>query len=200
MVAEDKAAFSVAIGAMLETFGVESTKAILLGYWLGLNDLELHQVEAAVSSAIRNCKFTPKPFELRELIGVAGETRAQNAWLDVQKAFSVGAYKSIDFEDKLCNATIRALGGWPDFVEKAGSAKDIEFLRKAFFTTYKNFANSSVSGEACKPLQGISQVTIIGGEIKGPTRIGCDAERAKLPCPVKSIAADVKRIEVNVCS
>ena len=48
---DDKAAFAVCIGAMMETFGVEATKPILHGYWLGLEDLTLDQVKLAVSRA-----------------------------------------------------------------------------------------------------------------------------------------------------
>jgi len=201
MNASDLPSFEVCVRALFAAFGQECTEASLNGYWLGLSDLEIEQVQKAVAIAIRSTKFVAKPFELRELMGlvVNEDSRAQAAWMDVQKALRVGPYKSVDFEDKLCNAAIRALGGWPNYVAKFVSAKEEEFARHAFLKTYKNFAASAVSGEACLPLQGLSQVTIIGGEIQGPTRIACDPERAKLPCPVRSIAADVKRIEEEVC-
>lgn len=202
MKTSDIPSFQNCIRALFAAFGQECTEASLNGYWLGLADLEIEQVQKAVAIAIRSTKFVAKPFELRELMGlvVNEDSRAQAAWMDVQKALRVGAYKSIDFDDKLCNAVVRALGGWPNFVSKFVSAKEEEFARHAFLKTYKNFAASSVSGEACFPLQGLSQLTIVAGQVQGPVRIGCDDDRAKLPCPVRSVSADVKRIEVNLCT
>ena len=188
--------FQNCIRALFAAFGQECTEASLNGYWIGLSDLEIRDVQKSVAVAIRTTKFVAKPFELREMTGtvVSEESRSQMAWLDVQRALKVGAYKSIDFDDKLCNAAIRSLGGWPNFVARFVSAKEEEFARHAFLKSYRNLAASSVSGDACKPLPGLSQVTIIAGCVSGPVRIECEPERAKLPCPIREVAAEIKRI------
>lgn len=193
--------FQNCIRALFAAFGQECTEASLNGYWLGLADLEITQVQKAVAIAIRSTKFVAKPFELRDLIGlvVNEDTRAQAAWLDVQKALRLGPYKSVDFDDKLCNAVIRVLGGWPNFVARFSSSREEEFARHAFLKAYKNFVASSVNGEACLPLQGLSQVSMIAGSVAGPIRITCEDERAKLPCPVRSISAEVKKVGVLLC-
>jgi hypothetical protein len=188
--------FQKCIRALFGSFGLECTPDNLNGYWLGLSDLDLPSIQKAVAVAIRSTKFVAKPFELRELTGtvVSEESRAQLAWLDVQRALRIGAYKSIDFDDKLCNAVIRGLGGWPNFVARFTSAKEEEFARHAFIKAYRNFAASSVSGDSCKPLPGLSQVSFVGGVQVGPVRIACDPERAMLPCPIREVVDEVKRI------
>jgi len=192
----DIPAFEKSIRALFAAFTQECTEASLNAYWLGLSDLELPAVQKAVMQAIRTTKFVAKPFELRELTGsvVSEESRAQLAWLDVQRALRIGAYKSVDFDDKLCNAVIRGLGGWPNFVARFTSAKEEEFARHAFTKAYRNFAASSVSGDSCKPLPGLSQVSFIGGVQVGPIRIACEPERAMLPCPIREVVDEVKRI------
>ena len=175
-----KAAFGVVVTAMLETHGQEATKARLLGYWLGLRDLELEQVERAVAKALRTASRLPTPAELREL---AGETKAKDravgAWDEAYEAISHGAYKHLDFEDRTINAVIRNLGGWPMFCERANGADGVKWLRHEFLRTYESMAATGVDGEACAPLHGLTEVTAIGGRVVHPVplRIECRDER-----------------------
>ena len=173
MNAEDKDQFEKCIRALFAAFGQECTNATLSGYWMGLSDVTIMQVQKSVGIAIRSTKFVAKPFELRDMLGlvVSNETRAIEAWGDVQRALMIGAYKSVDFEDTLINATIRSLGGWPNFVARFTDSLQEEFARHAFCKTYRNLASSYVDGDACKPLQGLSQVTMVAGKVVGPTRI-----------------------------
>jgi len=168
MVESDRADFSLAVGAMLETFGQEATKELIRGYWIGLSDLELNSVQFAVARAIRECDRLAKPVELRRLAGEATDDQAATiAWDDALRAVPKGAYKHIDFENKLINAVIRNLGGWPNFVARFSSADDEKWIRQEFIRAYKNFS-SGVSLEACAPLPGLSQVVHRGNGLEPP--------------------------------
>lgn len=199
MVIEDKADFAVAVGAMFATFGQDSTQEIMQGYWLGLNDLDLIQVQQAVAIALKRCKFLPRPAELRDLIGMntSEEDAAVAAWGDVLRAVRLGPYKHIDFQDKLCNAAIRNLGGWVSFLGKLTDAKAENFARMDFVKCYKSFAKSGVNGELIAPLQGLAQAQVVNGEVCDPVlhRIACDSNRAVMPRITQFKPFAVPRIE-----
>lgn len=183
-----KIPFSEAVGALLATFGIEATKPVLRGYWLGLQDLTIEAVQFAVARAIRSADRLPRPAELRKLAGEGSvEERAVNAWGDVLGALPKGSYRSIDFADRLINATIRNLGGWPSFLSRFTDAESEKWARLEFLKTYQSIASSSVGAEACAPLVGLSKATAIGGNLCAPVpvRIECDAVRMRLPCPVR---------------
>jgi hypothetical protein len=181
----DKPKFVITIGAMFETFGQEATKAILHGYWLGLNDLGLEQVQIAVAKAIRTCKHAPKPAELRELAGCGKENAedlAFRAWTEALDAVSLGPYRHIDFDDKCVNAVIRSMGGWPTFVARFTDGESEKWARLDFVKLYKCYADRPVSDEAIAPLPGLSQFESSSIDRKPvPVRIKCkDAPRLAL--------------------
>lgn len=199
MVDEDKAGFAVAIGALFASFGQDATQAIMQGYWLGLNDLELGQVQQSVAMALKRCKFLPKPAELRELIGenLSEDDCALAAWGDVLKAVCLGPYKHIDFDDKLCNAVIRNLGGWVTFLERFSDAESEKWLRLDFVKCYKSFAKSGVSGELIEPLAGLAEREVINGQLSLPVprKIECDSKRSELPRIADGRMFEVPKIE-----
>lgn len=199
MVEADKKDFAVAVGALFASFGQDSTQALMQGYWLGLNDLELHQVQIAVASALKRCKFLPRPAELRDLLGlnVSEEDTAVAAWSDVLRAVRLGPYKHIDFQDKLCNAVIRNLGGWVNFVQRFSDAESEKWTRLDFLKCYKAFAKSGVNGELIAPLQGLSEREVINGQLclPMPRKIACDANRSETPYITHFAPCNVTRIE-----
>lgn len=175
-----RAEFAITVSAMFEAFGQEATKPRLLGYWIGLQDLELATVQNAVARGIRESKYLPTPAELRELAGLAGSAdRAVLAWNDVLKAIPKGPYKHIDFEDPCCNASIRMLGGWPTFLERFSDAESEKWARLDFLKVYQSLACTGVNGEASKPLAGLAEVQVVNGQVvpSQPLRIGCTSDR-----------------------
>lgn len=191
----DKAAFAVAVGAMLETFGQEATKPILHGYWLGLRDLTIEQVQNAVGRAMGTCERKPTPVELRRLAGEqTGEQRAIAAWGDVLRAVGLGPYKHIDFQDKLINAAVRNLGGWPTFCGRFTDEESEKWTRLEFIKAYQAFSAGGVDGEVCLPLPGINEVEPIGGVQCQPIPrlIECSPDRAKEPRRIASAKQEVR--------
>lgn len=157
---DDKATrerFFCCIGAVLCAFDREATDATLQGYWWGLDDLSIEDVERSCRRALGECRRMPVPAELRELAGIARpEDAAQIAWQAVERATSLGSYRTVDFEDRLINATIRSLGGWPAILERSPEEFD-KWVRKDFLATYQAFSRTGVSDEAAAPLPGLSR-------------------------------------------
>lgn len=180
---QDRPEFATAIGAMLATFGSEGSRPVLHGYWLGLSDLPLQAVQMAVASAVRQCETLPRPVDLRRLAGEqTHEQRALAAWSDVLRAVPLGAWKWIDFQDKLCNAAIRNLGGWPTFLDRFAGVDGEKWVRLEFIRAYQALAASGVNSELLKPLVGLSQATSIGGKQCEPPAalIECEPSRREL--------------------
>jgi len=166
MIDADKPEFSVAIGAMCAAFGTDASKALMLGYWMGLSDLELRDIQTAVARSMRESQHLPRPVELRKLAGesTAGD-RAEIAWNELQRAIPLGPYKLIDFADGVINATVRSLGGWPSYLARFDSAENEMWARKDFMATYVRLASVGLSEEAMAYLPGITDM------MPGPMRI-----------------------------
>jgi hypothetical protein len=134
-------------------------------------------MQTAVLRAIRELPRMPKPAELRELAGVnvAEDTKAVEAWSDVQRAVAIGPYKWIDFADQRINATIRSMGGWPNFLESFNDAESEKWARHNFLKAYAAVGDR-LSPEACRPLIGLGEKTCVAGKMVDPVvRIECDS-------------------------
>lgn len=181
MQSNDSENFGVAIGALAATFGVEATEPLILGYWLGLSDMDLRDLQRAVSRAVRECQFMPRPLELRQLAGEdSPDTAALVAWGDVERAIGLGPYKHVDFTDKIINAVIRNMGGWPAFIGRLVNAEAEKWTRVEFLKCYTAFSKRGVNGEACEPLPGLSEQSVVAGKIVEPKvhRVICTAQPA----------------------
>lgn len=156
MINEDREQFSLLIEALASAFSIDASAGLVLGYWMGLKDMALADIEGAIDRALRECKFMPKPVELRALAGeMSNEQRAVLAWDAFKKAISQhGAYRSVDFDDPLINATARNLGGWTALCAKPNEEFD-KWTRKDFERVYTSMCSSGTSPESCMPLAGL---------------------------------------------
>lgn len=181
-----------AIAALCLTFGREATEELYDAYWMGVSDLPIEALQIAVAAAIRKCQHFPRPVELRAFAGEqSGEQKAIAAWGDVLRAVGLGPYKHIDFQDRLINATVRNLGGWPTFCGRFSDEESEKWLRLEFIKAYQAFSSGGVSGEICEPLPGMNEMEPSGGEQRKPVPrlIECSPDRAIEP---KRIAAESK--------
>ncbi len=155
----DREAFANAISMMHVTMGVEATTQKLRGYWMTLADLTIEEVERGVYEAMKRNKFLPKPAEIRELgkPEVDLTTTASLAWETVLQKIPCGAWKHMDFEDKVINAVIRCMGGWPTFLEQFTNAEREKWVRLEFEKKYKAFSSQGIGDEQAKPLAGLSE-------------------------------------------
>ncbi len=175
---DTKKAFAEAITGLLVAFDKKPSTVRLRIYFVALRDLSLEEVQAGVVAALRACKFCPKPAELRELVLGTGEDQALLAWNDVLKSQPLGAWKHVDFADKIINATIRHLGGWVDMFDACRDARAESFYQQKFVKAYLAFARQGVSEEATRPLAGLAEST--NGRPPVPKRIECQGTRPTL--------------------
>ena len=168
MTESDRPAFGTAVTAMLETFGQEATKARLMGYWIGLGDLDLDELESAVGRAIQTLSRTPVPAELRAMARGTSEEAETAAWLTVERAMPLGAYRHVSFADAAINAAIRSLGGWPRLFERCRDADGEKWYRIEFTKAYRTFRARGCSGEVSAPLPGLSEANVVDGKRSEP--------------------------------
>ncbi len=149
--------FAEAIAALFETFGAEASDAKFLGYWIGLEDIQIRDLQTAVQRAIRESKFLPKPAELRSLAGsMSDATRAVLAWEIVTKSIiQIGSYRSVDFEDPAINAAIRTVGGWEWICDQPDDQLQ-RFIRQKFIDAYVQLARRPL-GDRGKYLIGLTE-------------------------------------------
>lgn len=104
----DRQRFVALMSALSASFSREADEPLLEGYWMGLSDIGIDDVERAVQKSIRSCKHFPRPAELRELAGASSPRNAAAlAWLGVAKA----ARASKPPEDALAAEVVRHMGG-----------------------------------------------------------------------------------------
>ena len=192
------------VTGLCETFGRTASAATFMAYELGLEGLDINVIEAAVGRALRECRFMPVPSELRELSGEpSAQDRATLAWDCVLKSVHLGPYKHVSFsDDRIINATIRNLGGWPMFLSRFTDAEAEKWVRKEFMDTYRSLHRSNVDGEICLPLCGLSGGTFHDGTVYKPTieyiKTGLPALPAPLPKPaIDLVAAGIPRVELK---
>lgn len=178
-----------AVVALAEAFGRKASETTVETYRIGLRGLSDAEIEAATAAALQECEFMPPPAVLRRLAGSGKASTldlAISAWGDVERAFPVGAYKWVDFDDPIINAVIRHLGGWVAMFDQCGTSEKEKWYRHEFVKVYQSFAANGISEEACRPLQGINQgerVRLVNGKVMiqepTPKRIPCDQKRWK---------------------
>lgn len=148
------------ISDLADLFGVTLTPQQFAWYELALQDLPHQRVVQAMQHAMLSCKFFPKPAELRELAGVneklSSSEQAEIAWKAVLSAIrQVGEYDSVDFSDRVINATIRDLGGW---IKVAGiESKDLHWLEQRFCRAYLANLKVALPPESLKRLSGFTE-------------------------------------------
>ena len=166
-----------AVQILAESFLKPVTPLTIRAYDVGTSDLPIEAVESAVMEAIKSRKFFPTVSELREMAGVVTpDARAVKAWLVAKTAVPVwGSYRSVDFDDPLVNATVRALGGWVEFCGTPAGEKTDTWLRKNFEATYKALMSSGVAADDVRPLRGLCAVQNGASGHDGPAvvRIAC---------------------------
>lgn len=164
---------------LAESFGYKSNESTYLAYLHGLSDVPIETVQAAAIKAMTTLEWFPKIIEMRDLCGVSevkpsADDRAMVAWNAVRASISkIGGYRSVDFDDPITNATIRAMGGWNRFCESK-PGKDLDtWLKKDFVATYGAYMSSGISAEQARPLAGIDAASrsAIGYSLPDPVQV-----------------------------
>lgn len=114
MTAQDRPRFAAALAMLAEAYAETVSHARAAAYFLALEDLAIGELEAAVHTCLRTCRFFPRPAELREAIEGSIADQAEHAWARFLTAVrTIGSYQTVDFADAALHETIAVLyGGW----------------------------------------------------------------------------------------
>lgn len=113
MVSNDAERFTLVMLTLGEVFKEEITAARMNAYKSALSDLSIDQIEKAASRLIAEAVFFPKPVEIRNLIKLSSDDRAEMAWRTFAKLVgNEGEYPSLYFDDLAISFAINHMGGW----------------------------------------------------------------------------------------
>jgi len=181
----DKEQFVTIISGLADCFGRKISN--FGGFWMGLRDLELRELERGVTEAMKSLKFMPTIVEIREFAGrIEGSARCDQAWMELCQCIRTGPYVHVQFVDKALTATIRAMGGWVAMCDRFAEGESQEkWIRKEFDRIYTGFVRRGVLSTDCGPLCGLSTrlpaEVWIAGDFRGKTRrLGFRAPRGVL--------------------
>lgn len=123
----------------------------------GLSDLTLPELKFALAKFNRESEAFPTIAAVRRFAGPKGlsdEQRASVAWDAVTAAIrDHGAYRSVDFSDRIINAVVRAYGGWERLC-----GEDLDqrtWNRKRFIEAYVTVSRTGIGNAS--PLPGIAE-------------------------------------------
>lgn len=174
MTEHDRPGFVTVVEALCAAYGREPDKATLAAYWMGLEDLPLEVLQAAAKQAIRSRRFMATPTELRQLAGeLTPEERAVLAWAAVMGTFTgMCPPDSVDLEDPVLHAAVRALGGWHHLGQM--ETGDQPYERKRFVEYYRIYAEKGVPEEDAGYLPGLQKESarLHGAAPRAPILIG----------------------------
>jgi hypothetical protein len=130
----DRPRFARALLVLATAFDVDMGEPRMAGYWLGLSDLTIEQVEQACAMALKGAKFFPRPVELREFICGNVADAATRAWLAWRlAAHRLGGGASVIVKDAvLADTLVAVFGGWPE-------ACALELSREMWASKQKEF-------------------------------------------------------------
>lgn len=132
------------IKAMFDARQVKTMTPDGLRMWLdALSDLTVDQVAEAIRRFNREHTEFPTPAALRKCVTVATHNRSTVAWAAVRKAIrSVGAYRTVQFDDPITTASIHAMGGW---VELCDTLSDqMQWKEKEFARHYESICKTGI--------------------------------------------------------
>lgn len=160
-----------AIRVLKAFFEVRNVKvtADALRMWVdALSDLTHEQLVDAVRRFNRESTEYPTPAAVRRYAGggsAVSEDRARVAWSVVRREIRrTGGYESIEFDDQVTNATIRAMGGWDKLCEVTEDT--LPFRERDFLANYMAICRTGI-GDG-RPLVGIVARTNAGNGFKKP--------------------------------
>ncbi len=108
MAEKRKLKFAEIISGLAAIYSIPADRALIAGYWLALEDIDIDRLEIAARHAAKTMRWFPKPVELRELTGVAGvPDSAKMAWLEVSQAAKSSSWPV----DPLSAEVVRHMGG-----------------------------------------------------------------------------------------
>lgn len=135
--------FQALLTQALGFYGQATSPFAMSVWWSACEPFSLEQVRKALTAHAMDAErghFPPKPADLvRQLQGTVTD-RSLLAWGLVHGAMSsIGAYRSVVFDDPAIHAVITDMGGWPKLC--ASKVDELPFLQKRFCEGFRAYTN-----------------------------------------------------------
>ena len=151
MLDSDKDKFCELLEGIADVFSsakkVNVTVPMLQVYFMSLNEYSYQQVEWAIGEHLKDPvdgKFFPKPANIishLQTSEVSTEDKGLLAWGQIIREMRrIGAYGSLELDDKQALAAIKAVKSWKDLC--AMPEKDLTWAKKEFLANYKTYENT----------------------------------------------------------
>lgn len=152
--------FAEGISLLTATVGRQMPDEQVAAWFAMLKDLSGEQLRTGIVKTLQTHQFAGFPpigsvLSNCHTAGTIGSPKDRSllAWHDARRCMGkLGPNDSIDFDDRLINATIRALGGWPTFCQVETSK--IQWLEKDFREMYAALACCALREDQTRRLPG----------------------------------------------
>jgi hypothetical protein len=140
--------FSLSLTAVAELYGKSISEAAMALWWQALKRFDVDQVRRALTMCVESPEsgqFMPKPADvIRACEGTASD-RGLLAWGQVFDAMaSVGAYKSVQFQEPAIHAAIVDIGGWVKLCRTSND--EVPFVQRRFLEAYRVYTQRGAEG------------------------------------------------------
>ena len=137
----DRQAFADLLADVMAYYQRDTSTFLLDVFWGGLRNHEFEDVSRAFSLHARDPdrgQFAPRVADITRLLEGSTQTQGMRAWAKVELALrSVGAYRSVAFDDPLIHVVIVEMGGWTPLCRCA--VDDIPFRAREFERRYASY-------------------------------------------------------------
>lgn len=181
MTDDDKTSFAQIMIGLAENYGQTLTTAGLKLRFEALRQFPLDAVKAASMSLLASRKYNSMPTVADFLEHIGGGNAEDKAEIEAGKVVeavrSVGAYRSVVFDDPVTMAVIsRAFGGWVRLCQNMTDREE-KFFRKEFKQAYGSYSRQGIREGGA--LLGISESQNVGRGLEyreAPRLIGDNAK------------------------
>ncbi len=141
MTPQDKVEFTKLILITADKYKRSFTESFLEMYWHSLKEFSLKDIYSAFEKHFNNPDnghFLPHQSDILRILQGDSESQALQAWSKVSNAIStVGAYRSIVFDDMLIHAVISDMGSWISLCRQ--TEQDLKFSEHKFLKRYRSY-------------------------------------------------------------
>ena len=177
---EDRGRFIEILGTAAEVYGAQLSEILLDVYWNILKPYSDEDVSIAFSTAMKTLKFMPKPAEILSILDGPSESKSYEAWNCLIAAMGhVGAYRSVEFEDKTIHAVVEAWGGWMEVCRI--TTEELRYKAKEFKELYNTYQHKPI--DIPKLIGRVEAENTQGGFldfIETPVKVGFDKGRIQI--------------------
>lgn len=137
----DRAEFATLLADVMAYYRQEASAFLLDVFWTGLANHAFADVRRAFTLHARDPdrgQYAPRVADITRLLEGSTQTQGMRAWSKVERAMrSVGAYRTVAFDDPLVHVAISEMGGWASLCRT--TAEELPFKAREFEKIYASY-------------------------------------------------------------